>query len=440
MRKKHAVVSTVVSLLFLFVFLFRIDNPLRAAQVTMNIVSNGFNPPVALLNAGDKVRFENEDPVPHTLDIKRATDSAIIHTESFDAKTSDVTDTYTPTFSIVGTFNLYLDNNAVSQGSVIVSPATASPTISPTATSMASATPTASSTASATASPTVAPTEVPTASPTVEPSATPTVAPTATAVPTVSPTQEPTMTPTVVPTSSPTFVPSATPTIAPTATPTVAPTISPTAVPTATPTVAPTATATPTIAPTATASPTAAPTVVPTVSPTIVPTATPTVAPTATAAPTVVPTVSPTIAPTATPTTAPTVAPTATAIPTVMPTVMPTPTATPFPTPVVLPSFSIFRATTCSAQLVSNNTQVVTDELSNVYLNRGLWNVESSVPVINGISMNLRLFQVQQLNLLFRANPFFGGFKVTPANRLETITGLNTQDVLNKASAAWCAR
>jgi plastocyanin len=350
MRLKNLILGSAVVLLFAGVFIQASRN-VSAATKTINIDGNLFSPLNQIIAVGDQILFENEDFVPHVLEIRRATDSGLIHTENFAAKTAETKDTYSRTFGVVGDFNLILDTN-VATGSVTVLQATPSPTVSPS----------------------------PTASP----------------EPTVSSSPTPTVTPSSSATASPT------PTLSPTPTVTVAPTVSPTATPTSSPspTVAPTVTASPTVAPTVIASPTMSPTPVPSV--TVTPTASP----------------SPTVAPTATP----------------------TPSAPSAPLPAVLPGFSVFRSTACTAQINTGNTQVLTDKLSSIYMTRGYWNVTSITPVNNGISLSAVLYQVQKINLLFGGNPFFGGNRVTLANETAVFEGTTVPVVLQKASSAWCLR
>jgi hypothetical protein len=129
---------------------------------------------------------------------------------------------------------------------------------------------------------------------------------------------------------------------------------------------------------------------------------------------------------TATPTVTPTLEPTATPTETPVPTITPTPTNTPTPTPVgdVLPAFSVFRKTSCTAQVLNNNSQIRTDKLTAWSLTRGTWNVEN----------------VRTVNLLFGSNPFFNTDQTVSANETATFSGLSTPVILDKAAQAWCSR
>jgi plastocyanin len=236
-----------------------------------------------------------------------------------------------------------------------------------------------------------------------------------------------TPTPTAIfsPTPTATATATATPTISPTATPTVQPTA--TASPSAIPTIAPTPTVSPTMIPTST------PTVVPTASPTILPTATPTIAPTA--SPSATPTSIPTVAPTASPTLAPTASPTMSPVPTVVPTISPTATPTPGE---VLPAFSVFRRTSCTAALVNNATQIRTDKLNAITLKRGTWNVLSLQNNPPTVSAQVKLISVRTVNLMFGNNPFFGLDRTVAANFTTTFTDTSVDGVLGDARDAWC--
>ncbi len=241
--------------------------------------------------------------------------------------------------------------------------------------------------------------------PTVTPSATATA--TATAVPTATATVTPTLTPTASPT------PSVTATASPTATPALSPTPSPSLTPSPTPTLTPT--------PTVTSTPSATPTVTITASPTVSPSAT--ASPTPTPSMTASPTTSPTSSPTATPTSS----------------ITPSPTSTPVP-PVgeVLPAFSVFRPTMCSALLITNNTQIRTDKLGAVTLRRGIWNVENLVNTPPNVSVQARLIAIRTVNLLFGNNPFFGLDRTVSANTASTFNAASVEGALQKAAQAWC--
>lgn len=407
MQIRNVFIGIGVFSLFGFLFLFELRNPSLAATRTINIINSMFDPASQTIYTGDKINFENEDAIGHVLEIKRATDSAVLHTETFAPKASATPDSYNRTFNTVGNFVLTLDTNGAT-GLVTVNQATPSATPTASATATESATPTAIPTVQPTATVTATPSETATASPTIAPTAS------ATALPTATATAEPTGMPTPVPTVEPTVTPTIAPTVTPTATATVEPTMSatPSAVPTETP--VPTMSPTPTVSPTpvVTVTPTAMPTATPTMSPTPVATATPTIAPTASAAPTVTPTVTPSA----------------------------TPVATALPTPAVLPAFSVFKTTSCSAQLVTNNTQVKTDKTTSTNLLRGWWNITSLNTSNNMITAVVNLFQTQKFNLFFGYNSFFGGVKSVAANENATFEGASVPIILQKASNAWCAR
>ncbi len=407
MKLKNLLIGGSVGVAFFGLYL-NSSLPTNAATKTITISNNAFSTDISIANAGDTVVWLNNDTVAHRLDILSATDSSLIVGDMLSPKVSTSTAgrTLSRKFNTEGNFVYRLD--ATISGYLTIFPSFVTPTPFATPTVTATATPTSTASASPTATATATP--VVTASPviTATPSASPTVVPTATASPTIAPTESPTATPTASPTITPTM------------------TATPTPVPTVTPTVAPTVTASPS------ATPTASPTVVPTITPTIVPTAT------ATASPTVVPTVTASATPTAVPTVSPTVVPTATPVITATP----VPTVSPSPTPAgeVLPLFSVFRRTACTATLINNNTQVRTDKLDAVTLLRGTWNVQNFVNTPPNVSLQVQLVSVRNVNLLFGSNPFFGLDRTVAASKNATFTAASANGVLQKASEAWCAQ
>jgi hypothetical protein len=221
-----------------------------------------------------------------------------------------------------------------------------------------------------------------------------------------------------------------------------------TATPSATVAVSPTASVS--ASPMPSASPSASPNISPTPSASAIPTGTPaitaspmpTVSPSATASPTASPIM--TIAPTSSPLVTASPMPTVTPIPTIAPTLVPT--ATPASTPVVtaapemnvLPGFSVFRKTTCSALFLSNNSIVQTDKLSSAYIKRGTWNV-LSLTNQNGVAeASMKLASIRTINLFFGGNPFFSGDMTESGDLVKTFSAPSNQGILNQASSAWC--
>lgn len=340
MQIRQLLVALGIFGLFSFLFLFRSGSPSHAGQRTMNIIGNAFSPSTLSISTADQIKFENEDAVSHVIQIKSASNSAVLHTETFAPKASGAPDTYTRSFTVAGNYLIVLDSN-VATASVTVSQATSS----------------ASPTGTATPTP-------------------PTALPTSTMLPTASATFS------AAPTASPSVIPTATSTVAPTEVPT------------------PTSTASPTLAPTT------APTATPSLAPTILPL--PSVVPTSTPSPTSIPTA--------------------------------TPTVSPLPNPVALPTFAVFRKAMCNAQLVSNNTQVITDKTTSAYLHRGWWNIESVTQDSNGVSVSLHLFQTQRFSLFFGLSSFFGTLRNNAADERIVLSGATLSDVTDKARDAWCSR
>lgn len=215
--------------------------------------------------------------------------------------------------------------------------------------------------------------------------------------------------------ASPTASVISSPTATATATPTA--TVSPTMMPSASPTDSPM----PSASPSATASPTPVATVTPTMTPS--PTSTTTAAPSMTATP--VPSMTPTATPEVTP------------VPTTVPTPTAAPTASPTSTPEILPGFSVFRQTQCSARIVGNNVQ--TDRLTSTRLIRGTWSLNSLTQNGQTLSAEVTLRSVRLVNLFFRGTPFFNADRsVVPTPVTATFQGSAAQEILDKAATAWC--
>jgi len=110
------------------------------------------------------------------------------------------------------------------------------------------------------------------------------------------------------------------------------------------------------------------------------------------------------------------------------------------PAPAVLPSFSVFRRTSCSSQFLSDDKFILTDKLSSLYLTQGYWLVSSLRHEGSYFTVEASLHQVRTINLFFRGNPFFGGVIVSSGVGSVSFSASSRSDVLQRISSYWCSR
>lgn len=103
----------------------------------------------------------------------------------------------------------------------------------------------------------------------------------------------------------------------------------------------------------------------------------------------------------------------------------------------MLPDFSVFRKTACSARVQGG--QVVTDLLGSVRLIRGVWDIVSLSQDDEGVDLEVDLAYVRVVNLFFRGLPFFGADRInTDVSTQISFSSDSLEGVLEDASVAWC--